>query len=74
VDFTIILINFVYAVTGSFISVLLMLVAYKIFDKITPFDTPSQLEKGNLAVGVVVAGIFIGLGLTFGLVMGMGLN
>ena len=73
-DMTIILINFAYATTGSFIAIILMVAGYKIFDLITPFNTQEELKNGNLAVGVVVAGIFIGLGLAFGLVMGMGLN
>ncbi|BCE01482.1 DUF350 domain-containing protein [Marinicellulosiphila megalodicopiae] len=73
-DFTIILINFTYAIIGSFVAIFMMVIGYKMFDKITPFDTAKELQSGNLAVGVVVAGIFIGLGLTFGLVMGMGLN
>lgn len=73
-DITIILINFSYAIIGSFIAIFLMVFGYKLFDKITPFDTQAELKNGNLAVGVVIAGIFIGLGLAFGLVMGMGLN
>ena len=33
-----------------------------------------QLEDKNLAVGIVVGSIFIGLGIAIGLVIGMGLN
>ena len=45
-----------------------------IFDKITPFDTSKQLEEKNVAVGIVVGSVFIGLGIAVGLVIGMGLN
>jgi uncharacterized membrane protein YjfL (UPF0719 family) len=38
------------------------------------FDIPRELEKGNLAVGVVVGGIFIMIGLIVGLIIGMSLN
>lgn len=40
----------------------------------TPFNTSKQLEENNIAVGIVVGSIFIGLGIAAGLVIGMGLN
>jgi uncharacterized membrane protein YjfL (UPF0719 family) len=51
-----------------------MIVGYKIFDKITPFDTSKQLAEKNIAVGIVVGSIFVGLGIAVGLVIGLGLN
>jgi uncharacterized membrane protein YjfL (UPF0719 family) len=51
-----------------------MVVGYRVFDKMTPFDTSRQLEEKNVAVGIVVGSIFIGLGIAVGLVIGMGLN
>ena len=33
-----------------------------------------ELEKDNRAVGLVVLGIFVGVGIAIGLVIGMGLN
>ncbi|MCK5165304.1 MAG: DUF350 domain-containing protein, partial [Desulfobacula sp.] len=45
-----------------------------LFDKLTPFDTSKQLSDNNIAVGIVVGSIFIGLGIAVGLVIGMGLN
>lgn len=68
------LINFVYAAVGALIALLFMGLGYFFFDKMTPFNTHDQLEKGNVAVGIVVGSIFIGLGLAVGLVIGMGLN
>ena len=47
---------------------------YRVFDRITPFDTSAELRKGNVAVGIVVGSIFVGTGIAIGLVIGMGLN
>ena len=51
-----------------------MTLGYKLFDRLTPFDTSRQLAEKNTAVGIVVGSIFIGLGIAIGLVIGMGLN
>ena len=40
----------------------------------TAFDTSDELAKDNKAVGMVVMGIFIGVGVAIGLVIGLGLN
>jgi uncharacterized membrane protein YjfL (UPF0719 family) len=53
---------------------LFMLGGYKLFDRVTPFDTSHELAEKNMAVGIVVGAIFIGLGIAIGLVIGMGLN
>lgn len=47
---------------------------YKLFDRLTPFDTSKQLADKNTAVGIVVGSIFIGMGTAIGLVIGTGLN
>ena len=70
----IVLLNFAYAVAGAIVSLVFMAVGYKLFDRITPFDTSRQLAEKNTAVGIVVGSIFIGLGIAIGLVIGMGLN
>ena len=66
--------NFLYAILGVFIGVISSVLTYKLFNKTTHFDIPNELEKGNLAVGVVVSGIFIMIGLIVGLIIGMSLN
>ena len=44
-----------------------LLVAYKLFDWMTPtLDFPKELAKGNIAVAIFLAGLFIGLGLLLG--------
>jgi uncharacterized membrane protein YjfL (UPF0719 family) len=73
-EIQIILINFIYAVIGALLTIGFMLVGYWLFDKITPFNTSKQLAQSNVAVGIVVGSIFIGLGVAIGLVIGMGLN
>ncbi len=73
-NFSIILLNFIYAIVGGFITIFFMYLGYKIFDRITPFDTAEELKSGNRAVGAMVQGILIGIGIAIGLVIGMGLN
>jgi uncharacterized membrane protein YjfL (UPF0719 family) len=55
-DLTIIALNFIYAVLG----VVLMFIAYRVIDKMTPeVNFPEELKKGNVAVGIFVAAIFL---------------
>ena len=69
-----ILFNFIYAILGGIVTIIFMWIGYKIFDRLTDFDTAEELAKGNMAVGLVVLGIFLGVGIAIGLVIGMGLN
>lgn len=73
-ELSIVFLNFVYAILGAIVTLLFMAIGYKIFDRMTPFDTSKQLADQNIAVGIVVGSIFIGLGIAIGLVIGMGLN
>ena len=59
-QWTIVALNFLYAAGG----LLLLIVAYKAFDWLTP-DTPfqSELRNGNPAIAIVIASIFIAIGL-----------
>ncbi len=66
--------NFIYAIFGVIVGVIASVSTYKLINRITRFDIPNELEKGNLAVGVVVSGIFIMIGLIVGLIIGMSLN
>lgn len=59
-EWTIIGINFLYAVLGVF----LMFVSYKIFDKLSPkIDFEEELKKGNVAVSIFIAALFISIAL-----------
>jgi uncharacterized membrane protein YjfL (UPF0719 family) len=66
--------NFIYASLGALLTILFMVLGYKILDWMTPFDTSKQLGEGNVAVGLVVGSMFVGLGVAVGLVVGLGLN
>lgn len=55
--------NFAYAVLG----VLLMWVSYRLFDKMTPeVDFATELKKGNVAVAIFIAALFISIALIIG--------
>ena len=71
---TAMIVNFIYAIIGGFLTLFFMYIGYKIFDKFTAFNTSEQLAKDNRAVGMVVLGIFVGVGIAIGLVIGLGLN
>ncbi len=73
-EIAIVVSNFIYAILGAFLTILFMLFGYKILDGITPFDTSKQLGEGNIAIGVVIGSMFVGLGIAVGLVVGLGLN
>jgi uncharacterized membrane protein YjfL (UPF0719 family) len=73
-DWSIILLNFVYAGVGCLLTLAFMIFGYWVFDLLNPLDIDKELGNDNRAVGMVVAAIFIGLGIAVGLVMGMGLN
>jgi putative membrane protein len=56
-------VNFLYAVLG----VVLMFVSYRVIDRLTPeVDFPAELKKGNVAVAIFVAAIFISIALIIG--------
>ncbi|MEJ2622344.1 MAG: hypothetical protein P8163_19470 [Candidatus Thiodiazotropha sp.] len=44
------------------------------FSHIVNFSIPDELKRGNMAVGIMIMGIFIGIGTALGLVIGLGLN
>lgn len=43
------------------IGMLFCALGYKIFDIITPFDLNEEIDDHNIAAGLTVAGIFIGV-------------
>ena len=57
-QWSIIGLNFLYAALG----VMLMFLAYRAIDKLTPqVDFPDELRKGNIAVAIVIAAIFLAI-------------
>lgn len=73
-ELTLTLINMAYALVGAIMALLFMMLGYKLFDHLTPFETAKELANGNIAVGIVIGSIFVGLGIAIGLVVGLGLN
>jgi len=69
-----ILLNFTYAVLGGLLTIFFMWLGCKVFSHIVNFSIPLQLAKGNMAIGLMIMGIFIGIGTAMGLVIGLGLN
>ena len=55
--------NLVYAALG----VVLMWVAYRVIDRMTPeVDFPAELKRGNIAVAIFIAALFISIALIVG--------
>ncbi|HEY7568628.1 MAG TPA: DUF350 domain-containing protein [Gemmatimonadaceae bacterium] len=55
--------NFLYAALG----VILMFVSYRVIDLLSPkIDFADELRKGNLAVGVFIAALFIAIAIVIG--------
>ena len=69
-----IILNFVYAALGGFLTVWFMRFACRSFNKIVNFNISDELAKGNVAVGLMICGMFIGIGIATGLVIGLGLS
>ena len=62
-EWSIIGLNFLYAALG----VVLMYVSYRAFDKLTPeVNFAEELRKGNVAVAIFVAAIFVSIALILG--------
>ncbi len=62
-DLEILALNFGYAIFG----VVLMWLAYRVFDHLTPqVNFPEELKKGNVAVAIFVGSLFISIALVVG--------
>lgn len=73
-DFPPIVLNFIYVIIGGLLTLLFMKLSCTMFNKMVDFSISDELGKGNIAVGLMVMGIFIGLGISLGLVIGLGLS
>jgi uncharacterized membrane protein YjfL (UPF0719 family) len=62
-EWRIIGLNFLYAALG----VVLMFISYRFVDWVTPqVDFPDELKKGNVAVSIFIAAIFVSIALIIG--------
>ena len=69
-----VILNFLYAILGGLLTLYFMRLGCKWMNRMVPFSIGDELHKGNVAVGLMVMGIFIGIGTAMGLVIGLGLN
>ncbi|WP_456375135.1 DUF350 domain-containing protein [Thiolapillus sp.] len=69
-----VVLNVLYACMGGMLTLLFMWLGCKVFSHIVNFSIPEQLAQGNQAVGLMIMGMFIGIGTAMGLVIGLGLN
>lgn len=62
-DIKIIALNFIYAVLG----VVLMYISYRVIDHLMPqVDFSVELRKGNVAVAIFVAALFVSIAIIIG--------
>ncbi|MGA9119271.1 MAG: DUF350 domain-containing protein [Bacteroidota bacterium] len=62
-EWTIIGMNFLYAVLG----LVLMFLAFKVFDWLTPeVEFGTELQKGNIAVAIFIAATFLSIAIIIG--------
>jgi len=62
-DIAILGLNFLYAVLG----VILMWVAYRVFDHLTPHvDFRDELKRGNIAVAIFIGSLFLAIAIVIG--------
>jgi putative membrane protein len=53
-----------YAAVFGAMGIVFLMLGYKIFEWITPkFDVEDQLQKGNVAAGIAVAGLLVAIAL-----------
>lgn len=68
------LLNLIYATLGGALSLLMSWLASVIFQQRMGFKLKDALADGNLAVGLVMLGIFVGNGIGVGIIIGLSLN
>jgi putative membrane protein len=67
VQLSILALNLIYAAIG----VVLMYVSYRVIDLLTPqVDFPAELKRGNVAVAIFIAALFISIALIVGRAIG----
>jgi len=69
-----IILNFVYVMLGGILTLVFMKISCSMFNRMVNFNISDELGKGNIAVGLMVMGLFIGIGIALGLVIGLGLS
>lgn len=66
-EISILLLNFVYAIFG----VVLMYVSYRVIDHLMPqVDFREELKRGNVAVAIFIAALFLSIAFIIGSALG----
>jgi uncharacterized membrane protein YjfL (UPF0719 family) len=60
-DFSVILNSIFSSVVWAIIGVMLLIFAFKVFDISDPVCYHKEIEKGNVAAGLVMAGVMVGM-------------
>jgi len=60
-DLTAVLSSMAASVVWAFLGVVLLLVAFRLFDAVNAVDYIGEIKKGNVAAGVVIGGVMIGM-------------
>jgi uncharacterized membrane protein YjfL (UPF0719 family) len=64
---SILALNLIYAALG----VVLMYLSYRLIDRLTPeVDFPAELKRGNIAVAIFIAALFVSIALIVGRAIG----
>jgi len=74
IDYVTIFVNLIYTTVGGFMGIGLMAMGFILLDRLSPIDTQEELRKNNLSIAIVVAAIFVGIGICSGLTMGLGMH
>ncbi len=54
--------NVLYAVLG----VIIMFLSIKVFDRLTKIELEEELQRGNIAVGILVGALFLSIAMIIG--------
>lgn len=68
------IVNTVYAGVCISIGLLFMVLGYKLFDSMTPFNTGEMLSKDPLAVAIFNGAIVLGVSICSGIIIGLACN
>jgi len=63
-----------YVMLGGIITLVILMISCRLFNRTCKFNISDELGKGNIAVGLMVMGLFIGICIALGLVIGLGLG
>lgn len=60
-DATAVLSSIMSSIVWAFIGVVLLIAAFRVFDAFDPVAYHEEIKKGNVAAGIVVAGVMVGM-------------